>query len=208
MEPQVWRTWAETRTSAPDSDRLAEAVEALLRALGEDPDREGLRRTPARVAAMLQEVLAGYWMDPAELINGAIFEAEDNDLVLVRDIEFYSMCEHHLLPFYGRVHVAYIPDGRIIGLSKIPRIVELFARRLQVQERMTRQIADFLERVLQPRGVAVIVEAAHLCTMMRGVRKSGARMVTQALTGVFRTDPRLRSELRIHLRHPDRDGAG
>lgn len=192
----------ELLSQPPDSARLAKIVRELLVTLGEDPEREGLRRTPARVAEMLQEVLAGYWMDPEELINGAIFEVEDNDLVLVRDIEFYSMCEHHLLPFYGRAHVAYIPDGRIIGLSKIPRVVELFARRLQVQERMTRQIADFLEAVLRPKGVAVIVEAAHLCTMMRGVRKSQARMVTQALTGVFRTDPRHRSELLAHLRRP------
>lgn len=193
---------AERIVQPVDPTRLATVIRELLTALGEDPEREGLRRTPARVAEMLQEVLAGYWMDPADLINGAIFEVEDNDLVLVRDIEFYSMCEHHLLPFYGRAHVAYIPNGRIIGLSKIPRVVELFARRLQVQERMTRQIADFLEAVLHPQGVAVIVEAAHLCAMMRGVRKSQARMVTQALTGVFRTDPRHRSELLAHLRRP------
>ncbi|WP_322800792.1 GTP cyclohydrolase I FolE [Thermoflexus sp.] len=202
MEPQGWIAKAEPIAPPPDPIQLARVIRELLMALGEDPEREGLRRTPARVAEMLQEVLAGYWMDPVALINGAIFEVEDNDLVLVRDIEFYSMCEHHLLPFYGRVHVAYIPNGRIIGLSKIPRVVELFARRLQVQERMTRQIADFLEAVLHPQGVAVVVEAAHLCAMMRGVRKSHARMVTQALTGVFRTDPRHRSELLAHLRRP------
>ncbi len=202
MESQEWIMKAETVAQPPDLKRLAEAIRELLTALGEDPERKGLQRTPARVAEMLQEVLGGYWMDPVDLINGAIFEVEDNDLVLVRDIEFYSMCEHHLLPFYGRVHVAYIPDGRIIGLSKIPRVVELFARRLQVQERMTRQIASFLEAVLRPQGVAVIVEAAHLCAMMRGVRKSHARMVTQAFTGVFRTDPRHRSELLTHLRRP------
>ncbi len=202
MESHEWIAKAETIAQPPDPKRLAGAIRELLTALGEDPGREGLQRTPDRVAEMLQEVLGGYWMDPADLINGAIFEGEDNDLVLVRDIEFYSMCEHHLLPFYGRVHVAYIPDGRIIGLSKIPRVVELFARRLQVQERMTRQIASFLEAVLHPQGVAVIVEAAHLCAMMRGVRKSHARMVTQALTGVFRTDPRHRSELLAHLRRP------
>ncbi len=202
MEPQEWVTKAEGIARLPDPARLAGVIRELLTALGEDPEREGLRRTPTRVAGMLREVLAGYWMDPADLINGAIFEVEDNDLVLVRDIEFYSMCEHHLLPFYGRVHVAYLPNGRIIGLSKIPRVVELFARRLQVQERMTRQIANFLEEALNPQGVAVIVEAAHLCAMMRGVRKSQARMVTQALTGVFRTDPRHRSELLAHLRRP------
>ncbi len=202
MESHEWIAKAETIAQPPDLKRLAGAIRELLTALGEDPGREGLQRTPARVAEMLQEVLGGYWMDPVDLINGAIFEGEDNDLVLVRDIEFYSMCEHHLLPFYGRVHVAYMPDGRIIGLSKIPRVVELFARRLQVQERMTRQIAGFLEAVLRPQGVAVIVEAAHLCAMMRGVRKSHARMVTQALTGVFRTDPRHRSELLAHLRRP------
>lgn len=190
---------AGTMVRLVDRGRLAEAIREVLMAIGEDPDREGLRRTPQRVAEMLEEVLAGYRMDPLTLINGAIFEAEDADLVLVRDIEFYSMCEHHMLPFFGRAHVAYLPDGRIIGLSKIPRIVDLFARRLQVQERMTRQIADFLEALLHPRGVAVIIEAAHLCTMMRGVRKAQARMVTQAFTGLFRTQPELRRELLAQL---------
>lgn len=190
---------AGTMVRPVDRGRLAEAIREVLMAVGEDPDREGLRRTPQRVAEMLEEVLAGYRMDPFTLINGAIFEAEDADLVLVRDIEFYSMCEHHMLPFFGRAHVAYLPDGRIIGLSKIPRIVDLFAHRLQVQERMTRQIADFLEALLHPRGVAVIVEAAHLCTMMRGVRKAQARMVTQAFTGLFRTQPELRRELLAQL---------
>ncbi|MDW8064329.1 MAG: GTP cyclohydrolase I FolE [Anaerolineae bacterium] len=202
MEDRQPMAKAEWIASPLDLTRLAGVIQELLAALGENPKREGLQRTPMRVAEMLQEVLAGYRMDPVDVINGAIFEVEDNDLVLVRNIEFYSMCEHHLLPFYGRVHVAYIPNGRIIGLSKIPRVVELFARRLQIQERMTRQIADFLETVLHPQGVAVIVEAAHLCAMMRGVRKSQARMVTQALTGVFRTDPLHRGELLAYLRRP------
>ena len=143
---------------------------------------------------MYVELLAGYWADPATLVNDAIFEVSYDEMVIVRDIEFYSMCEHHLLPFMGRVHVAYIPNGKVVGLSKIPRIVDMFARRLQVQERMTRQIADFIRDVLKPQGVAVVVEALHLCTMMRGVKKHNARMTTSAMHGAFRANLATRQE--------------
>ncbi len=175
------------------------AVEQLLTAFGEDVDREGLERTPERVARMYDELLAGYHVDPYALINEAIFEESIEDMVIVKDIEFYSMCEHHLLPFLGRAHVAYIPTGKVIGLSKIPRVVDLFARRLQVQERMTRQIADFLEAVIHPMGVGVVVEGWHLCATMRGVKKANAIMVSSALCGSFKEDPKTRQEFFDHL---------
>jgi len=180
--------------SEPPEGTIQQAVTAILHQIGEDPTREGLLKTPERVARMLIELTSGYETDPIQLVNGALFDVDYSEMVLVKDIEFYSLCEHHLLPFFGRVHVAYIPDGKVIGLSKIPRMVEMFARRLQVQERMTSQIADLLEEVLHPQGVGVVVEAAHLCAMMRGVRKSQATMVTRALRGVFRKDEGLRSE--------------
>ncbi len=169
-------------------------VRRVLELIGEDPEREGLRDTPERVARMLAELTSGYRVDPKRLLNDAVFSSDYEGLVLVRTIEFYSLCEHHLLPFFGTVHVAYVPNGKIIGLSKIPRVVEMFARRLQVQERMTRQIADFLEQVLHPRGLAVTVEAAHLCAIMRGVRKEQARMVTQVVRGVLAEENPLRQE--------------
>lgn len=147
------------------------AVDTILRNIGEDPARQGLLKTPNRVARMLDELTAGYHTDPKELINGAIFEVDYDDMVIVEDIDFYSMCEHHILPFYGRAHVAYIPDGKVIGLSKIPRIVEMFARRLQIQEQMTTQIAELIQDALNPQGVAVLVEGAHMCSMMRGVKQ-------------------------------------
>ncbi len=175
------------------------AVEQLLTAFGEDVDREGLERTPERVARMYDELLAGYHVDPYALINEAIFEESIEDMVIVKDIEFYSMCEHHLLPFLGRAHVAYIPTGKVIGLSKIPRVVDLFARRLQVQERMTRQIADFLEAVIHPMGVGVVVEGWHLCATMRGVKKANAIMVSSALCGSFKENPGTRQEFFDHL---------
>jgi GTP cyclohydrolase I len=165
-----------------------------LLALGEDPTREGLQRTPERVSRMFGEILSGYQTDLTSLVNGAVFESDTQGVVTVRDIEFYSLCEHHLLPFYGKAHVAYIPDGKIIGLSKIPRLVDMYARRLQVQERMTQQIAEELERILQPKGVAVMVEGAHMCAMMRGVKQDQANMVTQAWMGAFNTDNNLRQE--------------
>ena len=177
-----------------DTPAIEAATLALLRAIGEHPEREGLKNTPTRVARMYPELLAGYRMDPEKFINGAIFHVSYDEMVIVRDIEFYSLCEHHLLPFIGRAHVAYMPNGKVIGLSKIPRIVDMFARRLQVQERMTRQIADFINNLLQPHGVAVVVEALHLCTMMRGVRKHDARMTTSAMQGGFRTNSATRQE--------------
>jgi GTP cyclohydrolase I len=172
-----------------------EAVVAeFLRTLGEKPEREGLRNTPRRVARMYAELLGGYHTDPEKIVNGAVFNITYDEMVIVRDIEFYSLCEHHLLPFIGRAHVAYMPAGKVIGLSKIPRIVDLFARRLQVQERMTRQVADELQQLLAPKGVAVVVEAMHLCMMMRGVRKHDARMTTSAMHGAFRTNQATRQE--------------
>jgi GTP cyclohydrolase I len=166
----------------------------LIKALGEDPEREGLKNTPRRVARMYTELLSGYNMDPQRIINDALFNINYDEMVLVRDIEFYSLCEHHMLPFLGRAHVAYIPAGKVIGLSKIPRIVDMYARRLQVQERMTRQIADFLQTTLKPHGVAVVVEAVHLCSMMRGVKKHDARMTTSAMHGAFRANLATRQE--------------
>jgi len=177
-----------------DQESIQAAISQVLKAFGENPQREGLKNTPKRVSRMYVELLAGYRADPSALVNDAIFNVSYDEMVIVRDIEFYSMCEHHLLPFMGRVHVAYIPNGRVVGLSKIPRIVDMFARRLQVQERMTRQIADFIRDVLKPQGVAVVVEALHLCTMMRGVKKHNARMTTSAMHGAFRANLATRQE--------------
>lgn len=173
---------------APEGEMLA-AVRSLLLGVGEDPEREGLLDTPKRVAKMLREVTSGYAVDLDAIINGAIFdEPQADEPVVVRDLAFYSLCEHHMLPFYGKAHVAYIPSGRVVGLSKIPRVVEAFARRLQVQERLTAQIADFLEERLEPLGVAVVLEGAHFCAVMRGVNQPAGVMRTQALRGVFRRD--------------------
>jgi len=177
-----------------DSEEVKEAISRILCAVGENPDRDGLKRTPERVARMYAELLAGYHTDPVKVVNDALFEVKYDEMVVVRDIEFYSLCEHHLLPFMGRVHVAYIPKGKVIGLSKIPRIVDIFARRLQVQERMTRQIADLIRDVLEPMGVAVVVEGLHLCMMMRGVQKHNARMTTSAMHGAFRSNLATRQE--------------
>jgi len=177
-----------------DQETIQEGIFRILKAFGEDPEREGLQRTPERVARMYEELLSGYRIDPVALINDALFEVEYDEMVIVRDIEFYSLCEHHMLPFIGRAHVAYIPRGRVIGLSKIPRIVDMFSRRLQVQERMTRQVADFVNETLHPQGVAVVMEGLHLCSVMRGVRKHEARMTTSAMLGVFRTGLATRME--------------
>lgn len=177
-----------------DQDKIEKAVGMVLEAVGEDVDREGLLDTPSRVARMYGEILEGYHIDPIELVNDALFEESYDEMVLVRDIEFYSLCEHHMLPFLGRAHVAYIPKGRVIGLSKIPRIVDMFSRRLQVQERMTRQIADLLSEILDPQGVAVVVEGLHMCSMMRGVNKHDARMTTSKMIGGFRDNPATRQE--------------
>ncbi|MBI5671208.1 MAG: GTP cyclohydrolase I FolE [Chloroflexi bacterium] len=182
-----------------DHERIEAATTDILTAVGEDPNREGLLNTPQRVARMYDELLSGYRTDPAKLLNNAIFDVEYDDMVIVRDIEFSSLCEHHMLPFLGHAHVAYIPRGKVIGLSKIPRIVDMFARRLQVQERMTRQIANFINEVLDPRGVAVVVEGQHMCSMMRGVRKGDASMTTSAMLGTFRDKPEVRSEFMSHL---------
>ncbi len=177
-----------------DEDSIEDAVNQLLKAFGEEPSRPGLIRTPGRVAQMYKELLVGYRIDPVAMVNDALFEVTYDEMVLVRDIEFYSLCEHHLLPFMGRAHVAYFPRGKVIGLSKIPRIVDLFSRRLQLQERLTRQVADFINELLDPYGVAVVVEGIHLCTMMRGVRKHEARMTTSTMLGAFRTSLATRQE--------------
>jgi GTP cyclohydrolase IA len=177
-----------------DINEVQSAVQRILQAIGEDPDRDGLKRTPERIARMYAELLSGYQMDPVMVVNDALFEVKYDEMVIVRDIEFYSLCEHHMLPFMGRVHVAYIPDGKVLGLSKIPRIVDLYARRLQVQERMTRQIADFIRDLLHPQGVGVIVEALHLCMSMRGVQKHNARFTTSAMHGAFRANLATRQE--------------
>jgi GTP cyclohydrolase I len=180
--------------SGIDSPAVETAVQAMLRAFGENPERQGLKNTPQRVGRMYTELLSGYNADPVKIVNGALFNVSYDEMVIVRDIEFYSLCEHHLLPFMGRVHVAYIPDGKVLGLSKIPRIVDMYARRLQVQERMTRQIADFLSDLLHPHGVAVVVEGLHLCMMMRGIKKKDARMTTSAMHGGFRKNAMTRQE--------------
>jgi len=177
-----------------DNHALQSAIEQLLSAIGEDPNREGLRETPIRVTNMYAELLDGYWTDPVALVNDALFDVTYDEMVIVKDIEYYSLCEHHLLPFLGRTHVAYLPRGKVVGLSKIPRIVDMFARRLQVQERMTRQIAEFIDGLLNPYGVAVVVEGLHLCATMRGVKKHGARMTTSAMMGAFRKSFATRQE--------------
>lgn len=175
------------------------AVASILYSIGEDPSREGLEKTPNRVARMYDEITAGYHTDPVKLVNGALFDVDYDEMVVVKDIEFYSMCEHHMLPFFGKVHVAYIPDGKVIGLSKIPRIVDMYARRLQVQERMTAEIAGFLQETIHPKGVAVIVEGQHMCAMMRGVKKSETNMLTRKFLGQFKDDAQLRGEFIAHV---------
>lgn len=169
-------------------------IESLLRKIGEDPTREGLVKTPERVAKAYDFLTSGYRRSIEDEINGAIFESNNREMVLVRDIEFYSLCEHHLLPFFGQAHVAYIPDGKIIGLSKLARIVDMFARRLQVQERLTTQIAECLQEALHPKGVAVVLRAQHLCMLMRGVEKQNSQAVTSEMLGAFRTNPPTRTE--------------
>ena len=178
---------------------VEEAVREILVEIGEDPDRQGLAGTPGRVHRMYTELTAGYHVSPERLINGAIFEVDYSEMVVVKEIPFYSLCEHHLLPFFGSAGVAYIPDGRVLGLSKIPRIVEMYARRLQVQERLTQQVADFLMEQLHPKGVGVVIEATHLCAVMRGVRKPGTIMTTSAVLGIFRSNDKTRAEFFSHL---------
>ncbi|MBA3445489.1 MAG: GTP cyclohydrolase I FolE [Gemmatimonadales bacterium] len=178
----------------PNPEPFAEKVQKILAALGEDPRREGLTKTPERVEASLRWLTQGYWQTVEEVVGDAVFEESHQSMIMVRDIELYSLCEHHLLPFFGRAHVAYVPDGKILGLSKVARIVDVFARRLQVQERLTDQVADAVMDVLKPTGVGVVVEAAHFCMMMRGVEKQNSRTVTSALRGIFRDDPKTRDE--------------
>jgi GTP cyclohydrolase I len=195
--------WLESAVTE-DRDAVAatsieNAVRDVLLNVGEDPTRDGLLNTPKRVRKMYGELLVGYTTDPVALINGALFDVDYDEMVIVRDIEYQSLCEHHMLPFLGRAHVAYIPKGKVVGLSKIPRIVDMFARRLQVQERMTRQIADFINETLQPQGVAVVLEGLHMCGMMRGVKKANARMVTSTMLGAFRTNQATRNEFMQHI---------
>ncbi len=173
---------------------IHDQIKKILEEIGENPEREGLRETPLRVEKALGDLTRGYREDPREIIGKGLFEAECDEMVVVKEIELYSLCEHHMLPFFGKAHVAYIPDKKIVGLSKIARVVDIFARRLQVQERMTVQIAEAFEDVLKPKGVAVLIEAAHLCMMMRGVQKQNSLTVTSCVRGRFRSDDRTRSE--------------
>jgi GTP cyclohydrolase I len=190
--------------ATPQSSEYEALVRRQLELLGEDPEREGLLKTPERVAKSMQWLTRGYALDLEDVVGDAVFEEAHTNMVLVRDIEFYSMCEHHMLPFFGQVHVAYIPDGKIVGLSKLPRLIEVFARRLQVQERLTEEIAEAIEHMLQPKGVGVVIEASHLCMMMRGVEKQNSKTITSALRGEFRSCPMTRSEfLRLAHRRSD-----
>jgi GTP cyclohydrolase I len=177
-----------------DKKNIVDAVSKILFAVGEDPEREGLERTPHRVANAYEEILEGYTMDPIKLVNGALFTVDYDEMVVVKDIEFFSLCEHHLLPFFGRAHVAYLPRNKVIGLSKIPRIVDMYAHRLQVQERMTQQIAHSIQETINPLGVGVVIEGQHLCMMMRGIKKEQASMTTSAMLGGFRTRLETRME--------------
>jgi len=185
--------------SAECKREVANSVLHILQSVGEDPDREGLLDTPTRVARSYDELLIGYTMDPIKLLNNALFDVEYSEMVLVTDIDFYSMCEHHLLPIVGKAHIAYIPNKKVVGLSKIPRIVEAYARRLQVQERMTRQIAQLIDELIKPQGVAVVVDAVHMCVAMRGAKKANARMRTSALLGLFMKNELTRAEFMQHI---------
>ncbi len=169
-------------------------IETLLKKLGDDPGRAGLRRTPERLARALEYLTQGYQQDPAEVLNGAVFDETYNEMLILKDIDFYSLCEHHILPFFGRAHIAYVPDGRIVGLSKLARLVDMFSRRLQVQERLTNEIAAVIDKVLKPRGVAVVLEAQHLCMMMRGVQKQNSYAISSAMLGEFSYDEKTRAE--------------
>ncbi len=182
-------------------DSTASLVEQMLRNLGEDPDRDGLLRTPERADKAMQFLTSGYTVDLKKIVNGALFDVKHDEMVLVKDVEFYSLCEHHMLPFFGKMHVAYLPKDRVIGLSKIPRIIDAFARRLQVQERLTTQVAEAIQEMVNPLGVGVICEARHFCMMMRGVEKQESSTVTSAMLGAFRTQRETREELLALLRH-------
>ena len=182
-------------------DQIEDYVEGILKEIGEDPSRDGLKKTPDRSAKAMRFFTQGYAQDPSKSLTTALFDVDYDEMVVVRDIDFYSLCEHHMVPFFGRVHVAYIPDGKVVGLSKIPRTVEIFARRLQVQERLTMQIAQTIDEVLRPKGVGVVVEAKHLCMMMRGVEKQNTSAITSSLRGVFESDQKTRSEFMDLIRH-------
>jgi len=194
LETEQPLTRESNRLGEKDLDRIADAYRELLQSVGEDIEREGLQRTPDRAARALEFLTQGYRQNLDQIINGAVFESRASEIILVKDIELYSLCEHHLLPFIGRAHVAYLPNGKVIGLSKVARIVDVFARRLQIQENLTTQIAESLMRCLEPSGVAVVVEAKHLCMMMRGVEKQNSVMKTSCLLGTFKEDARTRSE--------------
>ena len=183
-------------------DPIERLVAQMLKELGEDPGRDGLLRTPSRVARAMRFFTEGYQQDPVAILRGALFDVSYDEMVIVKDIDFYSLCEHHMLPFFGRVHVAYVPNGKVLGLSKIPRLVGMFSRRLQVQERLTTQIAETLQRVLVPKGVAVVVEAIHLCMMMRGVSQQNCSAVTSSMRGEFEGDPKTRAEFMQLIRSP------
>jgi GTP cyclohydrolase I len=183
------------------NDPIEGLIASLLKELGEDPGRDGLKRTPGRVARAYRTFTEGYAQDPVEILNEAVFEESYDEMVVVKDIGFYSLCEHHMIPFFGRAHVAYIPNGKIVGLSKLPRMVEMFARRLQVQERLTKEIAQAIEDLLAPKGVAVVVESIHLCMMMRGVEQQNAFAITSSLRGEFQADSKTRAEFMELIRH-------
>ena len=194
MEIKVPKDGKEEVNSMEANPRIEEAIRTILSELGEDPEREGLLQTPHRVAKALEFLTEGYRKNPREILEKALFQSSNDEMVLVRDIEFYSLCEHHMLPIIGRAHVAYIPDGKVVGLSKIPRVVNLYARRLQIQEQMTEQIADAISDVIHPKGVAVVLQARHMCMEMRGVEKINSTTVTSALRGLFKKDLRTRNE--------------
>ncbi len=194
-EPERTKTTVVEIRPNPAGVSIASHMEEIIQALGEDPQRDGLARTPVRVEKALRFLTSGYSSDIGQIVNGALFDVKYDEVVIVRDIEFFSMCEHHMLPFFGKMHVAYLPDSKVIGLSKIPRIVDVFARRLQIQERLTQQVAETLQNLLNPRGVGVICEARHFCMMMRGVEKQHSGAITSAMLGAFRTDKETRHEL-------------